>query len=133
MMKAEALLRTNQPGDAAQLVTQVRMRSFEDPNDATITGSELQMDSEYKYGYVEDYQIVDPGNQDPIQYGRFLDELGKEFVLEAHRRRDMIRFGIYTKKSWLSKQASEDYRTVFPIPQAVINTNPNIEQNPNYQ
>lgn len=133
MMKAEALLRTGNASQAASIVTQVRQRDFKDnPSEATVTGGELQQDSKYDYGYVENFEIVDEGNTDPIQYGRFLDELGWEFAWEAQRRRDLIRFGVFTTKSWLSHQPNGDYRTVFPIPQNVIDTNPNVEQNPNY-
>jgi hypothetical protein len=69
----------------------------------------------------------------PVPYGRFLDELGWEFAWEGHRRRDMIRFGTYTTKSWLSHKPQGDYRIVFPLPEIQIGANPNIEQNPNYQ
>lgn len=79
-----------------------------------------------------DYKIVDRGNTDPIQFGRMYDELGWEFAWEMHRRRDAIRFGIYTTKSWLSHKPEGDYRSVFPIPETVLTSNPNLEQNPNY-
>ena len=102
MMKAECLLRTGQSG-AGALVTQVRQRAFKDnPELATVTDDQLKQNSSYEYGYVENYQIVDRGNTDPVQYGRMYDELGWEFAWEMHRRRDAIRFGVYTKKN-LSK------------------------------
>ncbi|QGY43961.1 RagB/SusD family nutrient uptake outer membrane protein [Maribellus comscasis] len=132
MMKAEALLRTNNTDEAAELVTMVRQRSFDEPNDAVVTGNDLMQNSVYNYGYVENYEIVDPGNQDPVEYGRMFDELGWEFVWEGFRRRDMIRFGIFTEKSWLSHQPQGDYRTVFPIPKEAIDANPKLEQNPDY-
>ena len=132
-MKAECLLRTGKSGDAATLVSQVRQRAFLDaPQKATVTGSQLEGNSTYQYGYVENYEIVDPGNTDPIQYGRFLDELGWEFSVEATRRRDLIRFGVFTKKSWLSHKPNGDYRTVFPIIQGALDANPNLVQHPNY-
>ena len=132
MMKAECLLRTGQSG-AGALVTQVRQRAFKDnPELATVTDDQLKQNSSYEYGYVENYQIVDRGNTDPVQYGRMYDELGWEFAWEMHRRRDAIRFGVYTKKSWLSHQPQGDYRSVFPIPETVLTSNPNLEQNPNY-
>lgn len=133
LMKAECLLRTNKADEAATIVTNVRARAFENSEKAIVTGSELQENSRYNYGFVEDYQIVDPGNTDPVQFGRMYDELGWEFAYENHRRRDMIRFGIYTKKSWLSHKPNGDYRIVFPIPTEVVNANPNLEQNPDYQ
>lgn len=133
MMRAEALLKTNRANEAATLVTEVRERAFkEHPSSATVTGGELQENSDYRYGYVEEYEIVDAGNTEPITYGRFLDELGWEFAWEAHRRRDLIRFGVFTKKSWLSHKPKGDYRAVFPIPQDIVNTNPNLEQHTEY-
>ena len=115
------------------MVTQVRQRAFKDnPELATVTDSQLAGNTCYQYGYVEDYKIVDRGNTDPIQFGRMYDELGWEFAWEMHRRRDAIRFGIYTTKSWLSHKPEGDYRSVFPIPETVLTSNPNLEQNPNY-
>lgn len=75
MMKAECLLRTGQSG-AGALVTQVRQRAFKDnPELAVVTDEELKQNSSYQYGYVENYQIVDKGNTDPVQFGRMYDEL----------------------------------------------------------
>ncbi len=133
LMKAECLLRTDKADEAATIVSNLRARAFDDSEKATVTGSELQEDTKYNYGYVENYEIVDPGNTDPVQYGRMYDELGWEFAYENHRRRDMIRFGIFTKKSWLSHKPNGDYRIVFPIPTEVVNANINLEQNPDYK
>ncbi|MCD8176020.1 MAG: RagB/SusD family nutrient uptake outer membrane protein [Tannerellaceae bacterium] len=133
LMKAECLLRTNQ-GGAGVLVTQVRNRAFkENPSMATVTDSQLRENSVYQYGYVENYIITKPGNQDPVVLGRLLDELGWEFAWEGFRRRDMIRFGTYTTKSWLSHEPQGNYRTVFPIPEATLTSNPNLVQNPDYK
>ena len=132
LMKAECLLRTNQAG-AGALVTQVRQRAFkENPELATVTDAQLAGNTCSEYGYVENYKIVYKGDASPVQYGRMYDELGWEFAWEMHRRRDAIRFGIYTKKSWLSHKPEGDYRSVFPIPEKVLTSNPNLEQNPNY-
>lgn len=134
MMKAECLLRTGKENDAATLVSQVRARAFSTkPAKATVTGSDLLKNSGYQFGYVENYKIVDPGNTAVVQYGRMLDELGWEFAWEGHRRRDMIRYGTYTTKSWLSHKPSGDFRSVFPIPQIAINSNPKLQQNPAYK
>ncbi len=132
MMKAECLLRTNKADEAALIVTSIRTRAFENPAKAIVTGSQLQGNSIYNYGFVENYQIVDPGNTEPIQYGRMYDELGWEFVWENQRRQDAIRFGVYTKKSWLSHKPHGAHRIILPIPTEVVNSNPNIEQNPEY-
>lgn len=132
MIMAEALLRMGDAGQAAEIVTEVRSRAFEDPNMATVTASDLTSDTVYEYGYWENFGIVDPGDASPVEFGGFYDELGREFAAEMYRRRDMIRFGTFTTKSWLSHRPNGDYRTVFPIPQGVVDTNPNIDQNPNY-
>jgi hypothetical protein len=133
MMKAEALLRTGQAAEAATLVTQVRQRNFTaSAGKATVTAANLLQGSTYQYGPARN-NVVSPvqGGAD-IQYGRFLDELGWEFAAEGHRRQDMIRFGVYTTKSWLSHVPNGAYRTLMPIPQNVLNTNANLKQNPGY-
>ena len=54
-----------------------------------------------------------------IKYGRFLDELGWEFNQEGRRRQDLIRFGVWTTKSWLSHSATKDInKNLYPIPRA---------------
>lgn len=133
MMKAESLLRTGKADQAAQLVTTVRTRAFKNyPEKAKVTGAQLQGASSYKYGVVTNY-VLKPQNKNMLeQYGRFYDELGWEFAGELMRRRDMIRFGTFTKAQWLSHEESNDYRTVFPIPQRVIDSNSKLVQNPNY-
>jgi hypothetical protein len=59
----------------------------------------------------------------------FLDELGREFALEGRRRQDMIRFGAWGG-SWWNKPPSGPNAKLFPIPQSVLNANPNLVQNP---
>lgn len=187
MMKAEALLRKGFADDAAELVTQVRLRSFTNPADAEITGEELAGQTTYRYGrYVTNYgldyaQIIEAiqRNDDNyiaykltemaaskavvisdmpaaiaqikadlagktvenyfidddvsgIQYGRMLDELGKEFVYEFSRRRDMIRFGTFTTMSWLTHVPNGNHRNIYPIPLSALSTNSLLVQNPGY-
>ncbi|MEL7587827.1 MAG: RagB/SusD family nutrient uptake outer membrane protein [Prolixibacteraceae bacterium] len=133
MMKAECLLRGGKSNEAAVLVTLVRQRAFKDsPMKAFISGTQLTANSKYSYGYVENYKIIEPGDTAPIEFGGFYDELGYEFACEWTRRRDMIRFGTYAKKSWLSHKPQGEKTKVFPIPQIIIDANPNIKQNPSY-
>ena len=133
LMKAECLLRTNKADEAAKLVTKVRERAFKNtPEKATVTGTQLLEPSSYKYGTVKDYVLTPQATQYPEQFGRFYDELGWELCGETFRRRDMIRFGHYTKAAWLSHSPSEDYRALYPIPKKIVESNPNLEQNPNY-
>ena len=132
MMKAECLLRTGDADGAAALVTKVRERDFKsDPSKAVVTGAQLLKGSSYDYGLRNHLASTDEGGAD-IQYGRFLDELGWEFNQEARRRTDMIRFGVFVKKSWLSHSPNGDYRALFPIPKTEIDKNPNLKQNPGY-
>ena len=49
------------------------------------------------------------------------------------RRRDMIRFGHFTKAEWLSHKPNGDFRSLFPIPQEAVDANPNLKQNPAYE
>ncbi|MFA5818441.1 MAG: RagB/SusD family nutrient uptake outer membrane protein [Bacteroidales bacterium] len=133
MMKAECLLRTGQAAAAADIVTEVRQRAFKSqPAKATVTAAQLTANSKYVYGYVENYVIADPGDQTPVEFGGFYDELGYEFACEWGRRRDMIRFGTYSTKSWLSHKPQGAKINVFPIPQSYLDANPNYQQNPNY-
>lgn len=135
MMKAEALLRTGNGPQAAEIVTQVRQRAFDDPEEARVTAEELRQPSVINWGYWgPEGEVVEPGTGPDIEYGRFLDELGWEFAMEGHRRQDMIRFGAFTTKTWLNHRASESgsFARLFPLPQGALDTNPNLEQNPGY-
>ncbi|MFX1704789.1 RagB/SusD family nutrient uptake outer membrane protein [Chitinophaga sp. CC14] len=135
MMQAESLLRTGKADEAAAIVTQVRQRDFAaNPSKAVVTGAQLIGGSAYQYGMKDavNNQFSNEGGADLV-FGRFLDELGWEFDQEGHRRTDMIRFGAFTKKSWLSHAATNNInRTLFPIPRTEIQKNNNLKQNPGY-
>jgi hypothetical protein len=132
MMKAECLLRTGKSDEAATLVTEVRAREFKaNPAKATVTGAQLLGGSVYDYGLRNHLTTTHEGGAD-IQYGRFLDELGWEFNQEARRRQDLIRFGVFTTKSWLSHSPNGDYRKLYPIPRIERNKNANLKQNDGY-
>jgi hypothetical protein len=141
MMKAEALLRTGQADAAAAIVTEVRQRDFPtDPSKATVTGAQLLQGSSYNYGWSDVDGVVKTaaggtptfnGGAD-VKYGRFLDELGWEFAAEGHRRSDMIRFGVYTTKTWFNHVPLGGYHALFAIPNGALNTNTNLKQNPGY-
>lgn len=132
MMKAECMLRLGDADGAAAIVTQVRARAFKsNPGKATVTGAQLMQGSVYDYGLRNHLQTTHEGGDD-IQYGRFLDELGWEFNQEGRRRQDLIRFGVFTTKQWLSHSPNGEYRILYPIPQAEINKNSNLRQNDGY-
>jgi hypothetical protein len=132
MMKAECLLRTGKADEAATIVTEVRARNFKsDTEKAVVTGDQLMGGSTYDYGLRNHLKETFEGGDD-ILYGRFLDELGWEFCQEARRRSDMVRFGVFTKKSWLSHSPNGDHRALYPIPGTEIAKNANLTQNPGY-
>ncbi|MFA9390746.1 MAG: RagB/SusD family nutrient uptake outer membrane protein [Prolixibacteraceae bacterium] len=132
MMKAECLLRTGNADEAAAIVTNVRKRAFSsNAAKATVTGAQLMEGSAYDYGLRNHISTTNEGGSD-IKYGRFLDELGWEFNQEGRRRQDMIRFGIYTSKSFFSHSPNGDYRALYPIPRGRLETNANLQQNSGY-
>ena len=134
MMKAECLLRIGDADAAAAIVTTIRQRDFKtNLAKATVTGTQLKQGSSYVYGYSTENGTISPvvGGAD-VQYGRFLDELGWEFAIEAHRRQDLIRFDVFTMKTWFNHTPNGDYRKLWPIPQKELNKNPNLKQNPGY-
>ncbi|WP_207424398.1 RagB/SusD family nutrient uptake outer membrane protein [Desertivirga brevis] len=133
MMKAEALLRTGQADDAALIVTELRRRAFTGaPDKAVVTGAQLQMGSTYNYGRRDKDLSTTEGGAN-ITFGRFLDELGWEFDQEGRRRQDMIRFGVFTTKSWFSHNADNNSdKNLYPIPRPEIAKNPNLTQNKGY-
>ena len=153
MMKAECLLRLRQDEQhAADLVTKVRARNFKaNPEKAVVTIGQLKGGSRYKYGHREnqgtlgedDKWIIKEEGGNDIELGGLLDELGKEFVCEAHRRDDIIRFtirgtnqNVYNGKSWFCKDAVADmndrHMDIFPIPKSALDGNPKLKQNPGY-
>ncbi|MFH7000692.1 RagB/SusD family nutrient uptake outer membrane protein [Flavobacterium bizetiae] len=136
MIKAECLLRKGDAGAAAAIVTEVRQRNFKNTNPAkaVVSGAKLLGGSVYKYGTYQAGVITNLEGGADIQYGGFLDELAWEFVGEAHRRQDLIRFGIYSTKSWFSKKAdaNDSFRAIFPIPQSEMAKNSNLKQNLGY-
>lgn len=132
LMKAESMLRLGDSDGAAEIVTQVRERNFPgQPEKAEVSGSDLLEGSSFEYGLDNHLNTTDEGGDD-IQYGAFLDVLGREFCQEGRRRTDMIRFGVFTTKSWLSHSPNGDHRTLFPIPEPELRDNSNLEQNPGY-
>ncbi len=133
MIKAECLLRMGDVAGAATIVSQVRARSFKtNPIKATVTGAKLLGGSVYKYGEYSYGNITKFEGGADILYGGFLDELAWEFVGEHHRKQDLIRFGVYTTKSWFSHKPNGDYRKIFPIPQSIMETNSKLKQNTGY-
>lgn len=107
LSRAEALYRLGNSGEALTLVNRVRDRAGLEP-----------------------LSVLNDEN--------LLAERGRELYLENWRRQDLIRFpgqnGGETafNDPWDFKETSESFRNVFPIPQAAIQENPSLNQNPGY-
>lgn len=101
LMKAEILLRQGNPGDALDLVNQLRTRA----NAEHLT--ELTMES-------------------------LSDEYAREMFAEGKRRSQLIRFGTYGDARWEKLEVSGSHTTIWPIPQAQMDVNSNLIQNPGY-
>jgi len=76
------------------------------------------------------------GGVDPfatLTAATFLAERGREMFAEAWRRQDMIRFGTFNNATQFHAPDADTHVNIFPIPDAQINANKNLKQNPGYQ
>ena len=107
MIKAEALMRKNGmvTADVLDLVNQVRFRAF----------------GNHAYDYTNATLTSD----------EFFSELGREFAWENHRRQDLMRFGKWNEARF-EKPAGDDHLKLYPIPNWVLDVNPNLHQNAGY-
>ncbi len=67
-----------------------------------------------------------------VDANALLAERGRELYWEGWRRNDLIRFERFNIPVDQRPNASEKSRTLFPIPQRAVDTNPNLTQNPGY-
>ncbi len=105
LMKAESLVRLNQDNEeATRLVNEIRKRAFDDPA-----------------------KLKTSVTLDDIYLERRL-----ELAWESVSRQDMIRFGTFLDPipGWRSEIPA--FRLLYPIPQAALDANPNLIQNPGY-
>jgi hypothetical protein len=116
LMYAEAFLRGG-GGDATQALAYVnalRQRAYGNTS-ADITAGELTL---------------------PF----ILDERGRELLWEAHRRTDLIRYGLFTGGGYIwswkgglaAGTATDSKLNLYPLPASELTTNPNLVQNPGY-
>lgn len=117
LIYAEAVLRGGTGGDAATALTYInliRTRAFGNTS-GNITAPALTLDF-------------------------ILAERGRELYWEAHRRTDLIRYGLLTTGTYLwpwkggvaSGTAVDSKYNIFPIPAANRTANPNLTQNTGY-
>lgn len=61
-----------------------------------------------------------------------LTERALELYAEGFRRSDMIRFGVYFDTRWEKDEIDDSHVSIWPIPEAQMNVNPNLIQNTGY-
>lgn len=69
-----------------------------------------------------------------------LAERGRELLFEAHRRTDLVRFGVFSGGAYLwawkggspGGSALDTFRDLYPLPANELIANPNLQQNPGY-
>lgn len=69
-----------------------------------------------------------------------LDERGRELLWEAHRRTDLVRYGLFTGGTYVwswkggiaAGKATDSHLDRFPIPATELVANPKLKQNPGY-
>lgn len=103
LMKAEALFRQGQqPGEALELVNQVRRRSnLADWDELTLKKIEEERAREFIW--------ENQRRRDMIRFGSY-----------------------FTDTWFYKTTVTEEWRGIYPIPAIQLNNNPNLEQNPNY-
>lgn len=122
LMYAEAVVRGGSGGSEANAVSYInalRQRAYGD-NSGNITAADLTLDF-------------------------LIDERARELYWEAHRRTDLIRFGLFSTSEtgnpraiWPWKggvaqgQETESFRDLFPLPSSQIIANPKLDQNDGY-
>ena len=115
LMYAEAVERGGGGSEATAVgyINAIRQRAFGDAS-GNITAGELDLEF-------------------------LLDERARELLWEAHRRTDLIRFGLFSDQGiWAWKgglpagQTTDAYRDLYPLPASELTANPNLDQNPGY-
>ncbi len=104
---AECKYRAGEVNAAAELLDAVRKRNYPDAIWPT-------------YSYVT--------NPDLLTDDEFVDELGREFLGERHRRTDLVRWNRFGNE-WWDKPADPQDMSVFPIPNRALNANPLLNPN----
>jgi TonB-dependent SusC/RagA subfamily outer membrane receptor len=109
LMKAEAQLRNGDPAGALTTINQringISIRSRAGLHD--FEASEMTLDG-------------------------LLAERARELSWEGFRRNDLIRFGHFTDARVPERGVSENYKTLYPIPEPELAKNPCLKQNPGY-
>ncbi|MDE5653003.1 MAG: RagB/SusD family nutrient uptake outer membrane protein [Muribaculaceae bacterium] len=110
---AECRLREGKVAEAATLLNSVRKRNYPES--------------------VHRQVLYAPEGTARLDEQEMLREWGREFFAESRRRIDLIRFGKFCNSSWWDKTPDGTENTrIFPIMRPILNSNPNLVQNPGY-
>ncbi len=78
------------------------------------------------------YQLTDFPSKEALR-DQILVERGWEFFTEGLRRQDLIRHGKFISSAQeRGKTLAQPHHVLFPLPQAELDANPNLKQNPGY-
>jgi len=80
------------------------------------------------------------GNVSTIDLQFIIDERSRELYWEGHRRTDLIRFGQFSKSTYVwpwkgnvaAGVSTDEHLDLYPIPASDLNSNQNLKQNPGY-
>jgi len=119
-------------GDAYLIYAEAAVRGAGDRGQALAYVNALR---ERAYGNTS-ADITDP--ELTLQF--ILDERGRELLWEAHRRTDLVRFGLFTGSTYVWQwkggapggTSTESFRDLYPLPASELAANPNLVQNPGY-
>lgn len=103
----ECKFRSGDKATAATLLDKVRERNFQ-----SATWNSLS--------YVS--------NLSKLTEDEFVDDLGREFLGERHRRTDLVRWNRFGN-AWWDKAADAGNKSIFPIPSRALNANPLLKPN----
>lgn len=99
-------------------------------------GAAKLLNSVRKRNYAQQYHndvLYSPEGKVRFDEAEMLAEWGREFFAESRRRIDLIRFGKFNSGRWWDKLPDADNHTaIFPITRTILNSNPDLEQNPGY-
>ena len=132
LIYAEACMHAG--GDAFEQIAALRQRAGVPVSDGSLQLTSAPDDS------AQDVQAA-RGATVAIDADFLVAERARELMWEAHRRTDLIRFGLFDSDSYLwpykggdsyAGQSFQPYMCIFPIPPTELATNKALKQNPGY-
>jgi hypothetical protein len=120
-------------GEAYLIYAEAQLRG----GGGTLVQSEAYVDSLRVRAFHDAAHMVPAGT---LTLDTVLVERGRELLWEAHRRTDLIRYGLFTggtylwawKGNTLAGAATDSHFNLYPLPASELVANPNLHQNPGY-